>query len=191
MGVQDFATLRWATPTLPQNSIPKEMRVNLGVKNIGDSVTTRTSDDIKRFITHLPLETTDRLTVVLKGHLLVEELLREYIWSQFESPGELDKARLSFHHCLCMAKALSAGNTDDKLWESVERLNGLRNQLAHNLEPKALEAKIRDFVEKLSTFNASEEYVRPDLKLGTLSACVMAVCLALSAKLNTNKKEGH
>jgi len=70
-------------------------------------VPNRTGKDLNRFISHLPLDSTDNVTVVLKGHLLVEELLKEYVILQFQKPEMLKDARLTFHQILCIARVSS------------------------------------------------------------------------------------
>ncbi|WP_158684635.1 hypothetical protein [Pseudoalteromonas sp. T1lg48] len=148
----------------------------------------RTNKDLNRFIAHLPLDSTDKVTVVLKGHLLVEELLTEFVGLNFSRPNKLKDARFSFHHLLCIARAISKEDSNDNLWSSIEKLNGLRNKLAHSLEPKDLEKRINDFIAQLSDFNSQNDYVSPDLKIGTLAACILAICLTLSAKINNTNE---
>jgi hypothetical protein len=141
---------------------------------------TSTSDVLQRFLEHLPLATTDRVLVVLKGHLLVEELLRQFINVHMPSPQRLVDARLTFHQCLCMARAFSKDNMHEKLWDATEKLNGLRNKLAHALEPKEVDVKLREFVELLSDFHGTSEFADSEKKFGVLTSCVLAICLALS-----------
>lgn len=143
----------------------------------------RTGKDLNRFISHLPLDSTDNVTVVLRGHLLVEELLREYVSLQFQKPEMLKDARLTFHQILCIARASSNDAASDKLWLSIEKLNGLRNKLAHSLEPKDLEIKIEKFVSHLSNLNPRKDYISQDLKFGVLTSCILGLCLSLSALL--------
>jgi hypothetical protein len=135
---------------------------------------------LKRFVAHLPLESTDRILVVLKGHLLVEELLREYVSKQFHNPSELVDARLTFYQCLCLARAADTDASHEKLWLVVERLNTLRNKLAHSLEPKDLEATIRGFVEMQSNFDPIAPYVDSEKKFGALAVCMLDICMSLS-----------
>jgi hypothetical protein len=39
----------------------------------------RISIDLRRFIAHLPLKSTDKTLVILRGHLLGEELLGKFV----------------------------------------------------------------------------------------------------------------
>jgi len=140
----------------------------------------QTETTLQRFVTHLPLSTTDRVLVILKGHLLVEEMLREYIKLQVHRADKLQDARLTFHQCLCLARAFDKEESNEKLWSSVEKLNGLRNKLSHSLEPKDVEAKLKEFVSLLSDFKADEGYVDEEKNFGVLASCLLTICLSLS-----------
>jgi hypothetical protein len=41
-----------------------------------------------------------------------------------------------------LAEALSTEDIDSKVWEAARKLNSLRNQIAHNLEPKGVVDRI-------------------------------------------------
>ena len=143
----------------------------------------RTSEDLQRFISHLPLNSTDKVLVVLKGHLLVEELLREYVDLHVIHKNKLKDARLTFHQCLCLAQAFCNDETKTKLWESVKQLNALRNKLAHKLEPKDIEIKLSEFINLLSAFNAESDFADQEKNFGVLTSCLLSICLSLSATL--------
>ena len=144
----------------------------------------RAFDTLERFIKHLPLNGTDRVVVVLKGHLLVEELLREYVNNHFENAEILKDARLTFHQYLCLSRGFSVDESNEKLWTSIEKLNTLRNKLAHSLEPKDIETKCQEFVELLSSFAPNTEYLDSDKNFGALSCCILAICSSLSVALD-------
>lgn len=144
--------------------------------------------DFERFMSHLPLDSTDRVLVVLKGHLLVEEILREYVSAHVKHPKRLNDARFSFHHCLCLARAFSNDDSNEKLWDSIEKLNNLRNKLAHSLEPKDVDTKIKVFVELLSNSDPSLVYADDGKSFGVLSTCIFAIYLSLSHALR-NREE--
>ena len=152
-------------------------------------MSSRIGKDLSRFISHLPLDSTDRVTVLLKGHLLVEELLKEYVNSKFQKPEMLKDARLTFHQVLCIARAFSSDSSNEKLWLSIEKLNGLRNKLAHSLEPKDLEIKIEEFVSHISNFNSKEDCINEELGFGTLASCILGICLTLSVSVALEKQE--
>ncbi len=84
-----------------------------------------------RYDEHMP-ETDDLTLVVLKGHLLIEELLVDLVHLALPHAEYLEPARLSFHQLACVARA-SLPQASDPAWELVLSLNSLRNDLAHNL----------------------------------------------------------
>ena len=101
-------------------------------------------DASSRYYKHLP-SADDMTLLLLKGHLLVEELLRQLLDTALANPAALRDARLETHQCVCLAEALFDGRAPSWLWEALRKLNGIRNKLAHNLEPIGLDDKISDF----------------------------------------------
>jgi hypothetical protein len=106
--------------------------------------------DIKRFQENLGLKpAADLEMILLKGHLLIEELLQKMVESLVPCPDELLKARFTFHHWLCLAKALRNPSIHPELkwvWGGVEKINNLRNLMAHNLAPKHFEQRLHEFI---------------------------------------------
>lgn len=95
---------------------------------------------------HMP-QGDDLILIVLKGHLLIEEMLQEIIDISVANPAELENARFSFAHKLCLARALDHDHEPKRqMFLLIEKVNALRNQLAHNLEPADLERRVRDVV---------------------------------------------
>ena len=135
---------------------------------------------LERFVSHLPLGTTDQTLVILKGHLLVEELLREYVHGQFSLPEHLSDARLTFQQCLCLAKASDTDQSRDKLWLLVGKLNALRNKLAHNLEPRDIDSALKEFVGIQSDFNPNDLFADKESNFGVLATCILGICMSLS-----------
>src|SRR3990167_866653 len=104
-----------------------------------------------RFDAHLPSES-DPILVVLKGHLLAEEILENLIKAKCRKPEALENIEIGFFLKVKLARAL-VGDTHpngiifpDAVWGMLEALNSLRNELAHALEPKKLDAKIQRFL---------------------------------------------
>jgi hypothetical protein len=86
----------------------------------------------------------DGTLIVLKGHLVLEELLRTKVCAAVQNPRFLTRANLSFFQLLCIARSIFPDDArtrlpqDDHgtdLWDVIEAWNQLRNQLAHRLEP--------------------------------------------------------
>lgn len=101
--------------------------------------------EIQRFAAHLSPKG-DATLSILKGHLLLEEYVRELIDRKMKNPEALRESRLEFDQCLSLARALTGDEFPDWIWKALKKLNKLRNDLAHNLEPKGFEDRVKDFI---------------------------------------------
>jgi len=102
-----------------------------------------TFDNYLKFITPTAGDPTYSL---LKAHLLFEELLRAYLHRSLAHPEALKGARLSFVQLLSIARAINAAPTEHWCWIAIEKLNKLRNMLAHEAAPKALSEKLNEYI---------------------------------------------
>ncbi len=89
----------------------------------------------------------ETVLVVLKGHLLIEELLDEIIRKFIFHAVYLDSARLSFFQKLQVARSMSLDEHSNGMWEIAVRLNSLRNELAHALDSPKRNPKTQAVVE--------------------------------------------
>lgn len=87
--------------------------------------------------------TLDELTLmVLRGHLVLEQTL-DQILEQFAFNFEwLDEANLRFYQKVQAARAFSLDEAENDVWDLILKINSLRNQLAHSLEPEKRKAKV-------------------------------------------------
>ena len=95
-----------------------------------------------RYDEHMP-DTRDLSLIVLKGHLLVEEMLVELSRVLLPNAGFQEEARLTFHQLAHIVRAAEPTKPNDECWDLVLALNSLRNELVHNLEPPKLELRLR------------------------------------------------
>ncbi len=100
-----------------------------------------------RYMEHMP-DIDDLTLIILKGHLLVEELLERILNTIACSPEALVNARLSFSQKAFLARALSWDEDTDAFWDLLSALNPLRNDLAHSLEPQKLDDHVQNFIGK-------------------------------------------
>jgi hypothetical protein len=131
-----------------------------------------TSTDVKplvRLLRFLPER--DVTLIVLKGHLLIEEQLVSLLEHSLKHPAALDERRFSFAHRLCLVKAMNYDQDNLWLWTSISKLNVLRNDLAHKLEPARLAAKIDDFVQSLPGLNEKHEKIETRLRHALIFLC--------------------
>ncbi|WP_313451878.1 hypothetical protein [Pseudomonas rhodesiae] len=90
----------------------------------------------KHFTAHM-----DDITLILKCHLMLEEMLRDFCSEMVPQPKFLKDSRFSFAQILDLSRALYP---DDiklggmvELWSLCEKLNRIRNMMAHALDPEA------------------------------------------------------
>ena len=83
---------------------------------------------------------------LLKGHLLIEEMLDKIISKNAHNPQYIEKAKLSFYNKIFLARAFTNLEEDEWFWKSIEVLNEARNSLGHKLDKKVLEEKINNFI---------------------------------------------
>jgi hypothetical protein len=107
-----------------------------------------------RFMKHFPLKGDDEL-VILKGHLLIEVLLWEFVDDNVPNKDALEKLKKShafgFELLTHLAEALNQRDHFDWLWRAIRKLNKIRNGFAHNLEPKGIEDIKKDFIDFVQT----------------------------------------
>lgn len=101
------------------------------------------------FLRHMPDDDgQDPTLVVLKGQLLIEQRVREFIDERMLAPAALESARLTAHQVACLGEALTLPNDEPRtLWSVVRLLNQLRNKIAHNLAPADIEKRVQQIIE--------------------------------------------
>lgn len=102
----------------------------------------------ERFMSHVSSESPDISLPVLKGHLLAEEILADYISIKIKHSEHLrlEKNHWGFANKVELASALANDQHHDVwVWKALKKLNTLRNTLSHGLEPKGLEKAILEF----------------------------------------------
>lgn len=95
---------------------------------------------------HLP-ESEDAEVTILKGHLLIESRLIEYIEMKLPNPEGFKSGKFRFSQLLMIARSLCEKNIYANLWQSIDNLNQLRNKLAHSLESDEYEKALNRFLD--------------------------------------------
>ncbi|MFJ4116998.1 hypothetical protein ACIPV9_11370 [Pseudomonas psychrophila] len=154
----------------------------------------------ERFDSHLP-SLDDPTLVVLKGHLLAEEILENLIKSKCQLPEVLDDIEIGFFLKIKIARALIGDShpngliLPDRIWGMLEALNSLRNELAHALEPKKLEAKIQRFISSVPSTNRTNKLKQEPNKaiyaaiVGSLSYFACFETIVLTGEIPTRLTE--
>lgn len=101
----------------------------------------------------------DPMVVLLKGHLLLEEMLFEVIRAGIADAAPLEEARLTFAQTLRIARASAGQFLNDLEAEAIGRINKLRNSLAHSSEADiaALSQELIEWAQNHSRFDGLEK----------------------------------
>lgn len=102
-------------------------------------------EDYATFVQHMPPLDSDESVVVLKGHLLIERLLREYC-KEHVFLGKSPRSQQHFHFIYWVTRAARYKAAAPWIWEATDLLNVIRNDLAHQLEPQRHAANVENFV---------------------------------------------
>ena len=102
--------------------------------------------EILKCYEHLP-EPEDAEVTILKGHLLIEGRIIEYIRRKLPNPDRFKSDKFRFSQLLMIARSLCPSNKYANLWQSIDNLNNLRNKLAHNLEVNEYETALNRFLD--------------------------------------------
>jgi hypothetical protein len=99
----------------------------------------------------------DVTLVVIKGHLLLEELLTEILGQHVIYPKYLQEARLGFHQKAVLARAYCLRKDQAGEWDLIFALNALRNLLAHKLNAADRQTRI-DRVKEIYAREAKDAF---------------------------------
>ena len=114
--------------------------------------------------THLKMlkETDDLTALLLKGHLIAEELITTAIEAYCREPHYLSQAKLRFGQRVALLRALERiPSAPQTFWDAVLLLNKLRNELAHNLEQERVPALSAKFVTMLEKYRRQGHFPKP------------------------------
>ena len=143
-----------------------------------DKVEKILEDSQKLLMKHFPFKGQLDL-VVLKGHLLIEQLLWKFVENRVLYPEALKELQkpdrfFSFNTLVCFAQSLDENKDFAWVWEAIKKLNVIRNSLAHRTE-------------YLSRFKGKPGSVESKDYEMQLKVSIMAILSVLGALL---KKEG-
>ena len=102
----------------------------------------------------------ESVLIVLKGHLLIEEMLDAIIRTFVFHPDHLDGARLGFSQKLHIARSMSLDEHNNGMWDIALRLNSLRNELAHSLESDKRDRKTKAVLDAYFTEATEDEHLK-------------------------------
>lgn len=77
----------------------------------------------------------DVAQIVLKGHLVMEEVMTTSIATFLLHSEYVEACRLQFHQKLHLSRAMSTSDQNNEMWSLIASINSLRNHLSHSLDP--------------------------------------------------------
>jgi hypothetical protein len=102
---------------------------------------------LDRVIEHLPREIEAPILVVLKGHLLSEEIMHELLRKKLSHPEYISGARLTYAQTVSVCQAVADDGRHDKwIWGGLKKLNSIRNNYSHSLETTNIQTKELDLM---------------------------------------------
>jgi hypothetical protein len=128
---------------------------------------------------HLPM-VKDPTVIILRGHLLIEDLLDRLISANLRNTHAIQNARLTFFQKLCLAQGIIGSSNEDGKWKAIKELNKLRNMISHNLPDETM-AKSLDpvldafFPGKVSDIPNDIHSKSKALRRGIIFECAMLV----------------
>jgi len=149
-----------------------------------DKISNQQIKAFRRFLMMMP-HGKDRDLVLLKAHLLIEEQIRQIVDERLINPTVLVRANIDCNQAICIAQAFFPLDHQPWLWNSLKKLNGIRNGIAHNLESPGLNDKIEDFISSFPSMFASTENEtdRFELTLWSLFVAVSQLVTTPSAQV--------
>lgn len=169
-------SLRWFLTTSYVRHSPHEMN-----KSHFERVFEARHEMVQLYSDMLP-NTNDVALAVLKGHLVIEELLYALAEEHCPNPEHLSKARLSFAQLNSVVQALVSVPVPQEAWQGIAELNGLRNALAHKLRPQDIEGRLERLY-KLCLVGLEPlppDYKKPAELAGLAAECIHSLMGALS-----------
>jgi hypothetical protein len=136
----------------------------------------------------------DELRVaVIKWHLLVEQALDSFLSTSLFNPEHMSIDRMNFHPKGNLALALSLKEDKDPIWAVFWAVNQLRNKIAHNVESKVVEEKMKflrkTYIDTLSRDQAAEAEKKSDTQI-VEDASVLAMGLLGQLSLDAGGRRG-
>ena len=135
-------------------------------------ISKRQIEKFHRLLKRIPAKA-EPVMKVLKGHVLIEALVRSVVAKRMQNSQALSDARLDCHQYICLARAVCNDEIESWVWTALTTLDSIRNELASGLPLKDLEARLdgfTSFVEKQYAYTAEQfgEYGRIDIAIAML-----------------------
>lgn len=137
----------------------------------------------------------DRLVLVLKGHLYIENELKELIKRYVINTDVVKSLNPNFKSKVNFAFSLNL--IDEKYFRAISTFNKFRNEYAHNLDYEITDENIRDFkrqisnIEGLEIFSQSEIFTELNTPTNDLKAILIGLYMVLAVKVGGIQKANN
>jgi hypothetical protein len=126
----------------------------------------------------------------IKGHLVIERTLDEFLEASLSDATYIRGARFGFADKVRLCGAMSFDQSEDQLWTVLGCVNGLRNAIAHGRPDEKIAEGMRTLNSEFLAYPSSEQAARlkgePDDRIAE-SACV--TCAGFLVALAAEGKE--
>jgi hypothetical protein len=130
-----------------------------------------------------PIDTTTR---ILRAHLIVEEEINAILEKLLPNAAVLRGARLTFFQRVRLLRAIDINPALIAGLDAAEKLNAMRNTLAHQLVPSGLDDIVLEFVEQVRKAHPDLPQLAEEVSLEMkFLRCTIAVCGRLGAYRST------
>lgn len=109
-------------------------------------VAERISAAIDEFLGGLASDEHRVISIVLRAHLHIEQVLSEAIGLFATNLASVEDAKLTFTQKVHLVRAFNLRHPSEPFWSALRALNALRNDLAHELTSAQRERKVAEFI---------------------------------------------
>lgn len=103
---------------------------------------------------HLPQEGADQTLIILKGQLLLERLVRQFVRSRLPNKRAFHDDSFRFSQCIEIGESMCLPNKETEwMWRQIKDLSSIRNELAHNLIYANADARVKSFVAAVANYH--------------------------------------
>ena len=124
----------------------------------------------------------DLVSLVLRGHLFIEELLFAAVSARCHDTEQVKRAQLRFPQFVALLRALEKNSVaPPNCWTALSELNSLRNALDQNLEPNDLASRVARIVAAVAEGSVSMKFPETRSSRKALEAGALELQRALLA----------
>ena len=136
----------------------------------------------EKFTGHISRFGQDNTLVILKAHLLSEELMYKHLSVKLPHPEYLAGGRFTYSQTIRLSRAVCGDERHDKwVWGALSKLNKIRNRYGHNLEPTGVEKEIDELLQLINA-HASSSF--SEAQMGELPRAMLMLLVGLYTVLS-------